>query len=395
VLSLIFWKWNNLLHGIWIAGLAIFGVNVMHEDMEKLFIKEIEQLEVSNAICINEDLDKNELLQYFKILLVFYEKNLKSMMKLTKISDSQQNYLQQIQNELKDEVLDRKKAEASLRYSNKIIQTVLDNIDALIFVVQGSTNTPLFINRYAKKEFDIDNKKSLRMCIDQVFLPDMREKNENIPITKEVKCTKSNKWYQITSAHINWIDDKKVFLQVGIDITVQKLAAEQLEYFAYTDQLTGVSNRRTGLMILEKGLKLAARQKRPISICYIDVDGLKKVNDEFGHEEGDYLICTISGIIKATLRETDTISRLGGDEFLLIFPDCQIADAEIIIGRINSRMEEHDKSSCKPYILSFSIGIEEVNGDDNLNIAELLKELDEKMYLNKLARKKQRENTTQ
>lgn len=171
------------------------------------------------------------------------------------------------------------------------------------------------------------------------------------------------------------------------DITQRKLVKEELEYLAYTDPMTGVSNRRTGFIILEKELDLVTKRSMHLSVCFLDVDGLKKVNDTFGHEEGDCLINLITSSIKSSIREIDVVSRMGGDEFLIIFPGCHESDVEKAIKRINDKLEACDKKGLKPYKHSFSYGILEITADSKLSANDVIKVADEKMYQNKMLKK--------
>jgi len=171
------------------------------------------------------------------------------------------------------------------------------------------------------------------------------------------------------------------------DITQKKLAKEELEYFAYTDPMTGVSNRRTGFMILEKELDLASKKGMHLSVCFLDVDGLKNANDTYGHEEGDSLINLITTSIKSSIREIDAVSRMGGDEFLIIFPGCHESDVEKVINRINEKLAAYDKKELKPYKHSFSYGILELTVNSKLSANDVIKAADKKMYLNKILKK--------
>lgn len=169
-----------------------------------------------------------------------------------------------------------------------------------------------------------------------------------------------------------------------------KIHQKQLEFYAFTDPMTGISNRRTGLMILEKELAFVFRKGTPLSICFVDVDGLKMVNDTYGHAEGDLLINFIVSSIKSSIRDIDTISRIGGDEFILIFPDCCESDAKEIVRRIYSKLEEYNSRGEKPFKYSFSFGIIEVTRDTTLSANDIIKVADKKMYKHKLSKKELR-----
>lgn len=166
-----------------------------------------------------------------------------------------------------------------------------------------------------------------------------------------------------------------------------KIQHEKLEFYAFTDPMTGVSNRRTGLMILEKELALVSSRDTPLSICFMDVDGLKTVNDTYGHAEGDLFINFIVSSIKSSVREIDTVSRMGGDEFLMIFPSCNESDAFDVIARVCDKLEEYNKRSEKPFKYSFSYGIIEITKNSKLSANDVIKAADEKMYENKLSKK--------
>ncbi|MDR3593199.1 sensor domain-containing diguanylate cyclase [Clostridium sp.] len=166
-----------------------------------------------------------------------------------------------------------------------------------------------------------------------------------------------------------------------------KIQHKKLEFYAFTDPMTGVSNRRTGFMILEKELPTLSRMDMYLSICFIDIDGLKIVNDTYGHASGDLLIKTIASTIKASIREIDTVSRIGGDEFLIIFPKFHESDANKVIKQIYNKLEGYNGIGEQPFKYSFSYGIVEITADCRLNANDIIKAADEKMYQNKLSKK--------
>ena len=100
------------------------------------------------------------------------------------------------------------------------------------------------------------------------------------------------------------------------DITEKKQAEEEMQKQATVDMLTGTFNRRTGIIWLEKHMKLVTRSNSVVTICYLDVNDLKHVNDTYGHDEGDSLIKVVVATVQKFLRGSDIICRLGGDEFL-------------------------------------------------------------------------------
>jgi len=170
-----------------------------------------------------------------------------------------------------------------------------------------------------------------------------------------------------------------------------KLAQHELGRLSGTDELTGIVNRRTALVVLEKQFGLCQRKGGIISVAYVDLDGLKAVNDAYGHAAGDEYIRSACDVFTKALRTTDTVGRLGGDEFLAILPDCDLAGAEITKRRAQSIVEERNRAGGERYSISFSIGLavsSELAGAGLPLAASSLVELaDSRMYAEKSAKK--------
>lgn len=179
---------------------------------------------------------------------------------------------------------------------------------------------------------------------------------------------------------------KKLLVVVVRDITRHKQLEKKLETLATTDALTGIANRHLGLLFLNKHLKSAKREGSCLTICFIDVDGLKLINDKYGHNMGDDLIKSSSILLAKVLRETDLICRLGGDEFLLIFPNCTVKQASEIWNRICEEVQYFNSTSEKPYQVSFSHGFSEFDPYADISSDELISMADNEMYKVKKAK---------
>lgn len=165
-------------------------------------------------------------------------------------------------------------------------------------------------------------------------------------------------------------------------------AEEKLKYFAAVDSLTGCYNRGMGLAFVENEIKHIKRNEGLFSICFIDVNGLKYVNDRFGHFEGDELLVMVCKFIKEVIGDNHILCRLGGDEFLILFQNNREKDVERMIERILSNIEMKNDKKLKPYDISFSYGICQVDYTNDSTIDEIIKIADAKMYENKQKYKK-------
>ncbi|MGB3479186.1 MAG: diguanylate cyclase [bacterium] len=167
------------------------------------------------------------------------------------------------------------------------------------------------------------------------------------------------------------------------DITERKQAERKLRTLATTDTLTEVLNRGFGLLLFGKQLQLAKRNKSKLSICYIDVDGLKEVNDTYGHQEGDEVLKMVGSFLKKATREIDIVCRLGGDEFLLVLPQCSIDQAFTAWGRIAQKETDFNTKGIKPYKISLSRGFAECDPDREKTVDQLIAIADHEMYKHK------------
>ncbi|GAB4117238.1 MAG: sensor domain-containing diguanylate cyclase [Candidatus Caldatribacteriota bacterium] len=163
----------------------------------------------------------------------------------------------------------------------------------------------------------------------------------------------------------------------------RKNALKKIEEYATYDSMTGFFNRRIGLLFLENEIQNSQRKRAPFTIGYIDVNNLKAINDNYGHKEGDYAIVSSTKCIKESVRKTDLLCRLGGDEFLLILPECGIEQAENLWQKIIKRLDSINSKKDKPYQISLSHGFTQFNPGDKKTADQLLAEADSRMYMEK------------
>lgn len=154
----------------------------------------------------------------------------------------------------------------------------------------------------------------------------------------------------------------------------------KLQYNACMDVVTGVLNRRAGLEILEKTILEAARQEENFIICFADIDDFKKVNDVVGHSAGDKILAQVGSILRANIRKTDTVFRIGGDEFIIIFPDSTLQVAKTICSRVCMNIYELKEKDNINYKMGLSCGLSQYNFNSKISASELIRRADEGMY---------------
>jgi diguanylate cyclase (GGDEF)-like protein len=168
---------------------------------------------------------------------------------------------------------------------------------------------------------------------------------------------------------------------------VQNLTNEVYK-LAALDQLTGLYNRRSGEQRLAEEISRAVRHERPLTVLLLDLDGLKQTNDRLGHAAGDLVLRGFAQRLQKAIRGSDLAVRLGGDEFMVLLPECRADEVRHVVARVEGLEIEYnsEKISCR-----FSRGWTDYKAGETSE--ELLKRADEALYANKRASKQQNAST--
>ena len=172
------------------------------------------------------------------------------------------------------------------------------------------------------------------------------------------------------------------------DITEHKRAEEELAYMAIHDPLTGVPNRLGFFALAEQQLRMANRTNRGTMLLFADLDGLKQINDTFGHHEGDQALIAVASILTETFRESDIVARMGGDEFVILAMQADGADAEVLTTRLRNNLETYNENAGRRYKLSLSVGVAHYDPRQPCSLDELLTRADRLMYEQKQSKNK-------
>ncbi|MFI4940714.1 MAG: diguanylate cyclase domain-containing protein [Burkholderiales bacterium] len=170
------------------------------------------------------------------------------------------------------------------------------------------------------------------------------------------------------------------YVAVKLDITERKEAHDRLAHMAYHDKLTNLPNRTLFFERVAQGLALARRHKTRLALMFIDLDKFKEINDTDGHAVGDLVLQEVANRMSDCLRDSDTVGRIGGDEFVVLLPDAGSEESSIIVAnKINAALNRPFVVADKECFISSSIGIA-LYPEHGSGEIELIKKADLAMY---------------
>ena len=163
----------------------------------------------------------------------------------------------------------------------------------------------------------------------------------------------------------------------------QSLLDRELRHLALTDDLTGLYNRRAFLALAEQQLKVARRKREGLLLFFADLDHLKKINDSFGHREGDHALVSTAGALQSTFRDSDIVARVGGDEFAVLALEASCDDLQAIRYRLDRKLKMARKRRQLHHRLSLSVGVTRFDMKNGVSLQELMVQADRAMYAGK------------
>jgi len=284
---------------------------------------------------------------------------------------------------IKIDITDRKRAEDALKDSEKKYSSYIENAPDGVFITD-ERGRYIEANRAASAITGYSTDELLHMSFEEILTDGFRIKEKSLYVDMMNEGSATGEFiFRYKSGEKRWLSVDTVmlkdtrFLFFARDITDIKASEESLVHLSYHDQLTGVYNRR----FFEKELlRLDNEQNLPLSIVMADINGLKLVNDSFGHPVGDALLNRAAELIKKTCRNSDIIARLGGDEFVVILPRTNAIETTEIVNRIQE-LAAGEKIANIAMSVSFGHDTKK-NGEER--IADILAGAENNMYRNKL-----------
>jgi diguanylate cyclase (GGDEF)-like protein len=284
-----------------------------------------------------------------------------------------------VQLELRENKL-REQAEKERRF-NTLLVSIMDSLKEWVLVTDEETGEILYANELAKKRFYDPETGGIACGKNCPFMARLQScQGHEREQRYEFKCF-HDKIFQVKAYSLLW-EDRKAVVHLISDITYQKENEAFLEVMAYKDELTGLNNRRNCLHTIDSYIEKGV----PFSICMIDLDDLKQINDQHGHLHGDEYIKFVSEELKKSACEEDFTCRFGGDEFVVLFKDC---DEQTAAGKLDA-IDQNLSAGSKEYPMSISYGVVYVEKGMDFLSETVLKMADEKMYCFKRERKQKK-----
>lgn len=171
------------------------------------------------------------------------------------------------------------------------------------------------------------------------------------------------------------------------DVTELREAQEHLQTLSLTDELTGLHNRRGFFTMASRMLRAVSKPGQEFTVLYADVDGLKVVNDTYGHDAGSALLVGAADVLKNTFRAADVVARIGGDEFVAIAAISR-AGSSVITDRLTTHLGNFNARSGLSYTLSLSVGMAHFDPTGSTSVEEAVRVADHAMYEEKRSKQK-------
>lgn len=293
--------------------------------------------------------------------------------------------------ELRDEIEERKRAETLVRSSEERYRLLYERNLAGVYVSDVNGRL-LACNDACARVFGYSSGPELmreRGTIAYQKASDRKEiidrlKREGAVINQEVQLwgrEGATVWALENVRLVEGVEGRLPTMEgILLDISDRKRAEQEVEYKAYHDSLTGLPNRRLFEDRLTIALALARRTGRSVAVMFLDLDEVKSINDTFGHQTGDLVLKEVAGRLRSSLREEDSVARVGGDEFTILLPDINDeADASLVAEKILACFTQPVHVEKDEIHLTTSIGVA-VYPTDGDNVEALLRNADATMY---------------
>jgi len=291
------------------------------------------------------------------------------------------NYVVETRKTNKETLKEMQMHNASIEQFNLLFSELIHYIPQQIIVVEKETLAILIMNETAIMEMHINHE-----YIETItgLMKEHLTSASGVEVELDYNYEDVRRHLHVRAYEVEW-DRKTAVIYAVSDISDSKNEIKELEIHAYHDSLTNLYNRAYGMKTLEEWIE----NKKHFVLVFADLDRLKYINDEFGHNEGDMYIINAAKHLSA-FPENAVICRLGGDEYMALIPDVGSNEIEKLSAAIYNNLSTDEYLTDKEYTYSISFGLVEVDSNNTLHSSVILNKADEKMYESKKARKKAR-----
>jgi diguanylate cyclase (GGDEF)-like protein/PAS domain S-box-containing protein len=274
---------------------------------------------------------------------------------------------------------------STLRGGEATFRKLVEALGSAVFVF--AEDKLIYVNHAAEVITQYSKEELLTMSFGDLVCPDSRklvarprgmgQEADASPPQVELRILTKNseeRWLEVSEVDI-YLDGAPASLITAFDITEYRRSEEEAQLMAITDPLTGLGNYRQILNILNSEIERSGRTGRSFALLLLDMDGLKQINDRYGHLVGNRALCRLADVLRGCCRVIDTVGRYGGDEFCVILPETSAEAAESVASRICKELAK----DIHPAPLSVSLGVVAYPQDAE-TVEDLLRAADRRLY---------------
>ena len=339
---------------------------------------------------VRKDTD-NQYLSSLPLIIENALQHKQSQLELDHYHNQLETMVQQRTEELQTALFDREEASRALKENQEFLRAIMDNSSSII-CVKDLDSRYLLVNRAFEELFHLEEKDVLGKTDFNLFPENIARHRREIElnIIRKKGSLETEEEYQLNNQTRTYLATKFPLLDdqgqcsatchISTDITARKMAEQEMSHIASHDVLTGLPNRSLLWDRLKQAITHVDRYGGKGAIVFIDLDNFKDINDTMGHDTGDELLKHIATQLRSQLKATDTIARIGGDEFAIVMTDIEnINQLTLIIQRILNSVSQPCIVEGNHIHSSASIGIS-IFPDDGMESNELMKNADLAMY---------------